>query len=120
MGRAIPPEWTVNLLSLGKEPWSLKELEDQLSTYHQQWQADQKKQIIAEWLERCQANKMMEKEKIMKEIIISQMMGAVALVRAIIAEEDAEVKSEHLKTVECFNCGKKVHYSTNCSAPRKK
>jgi hypothetical protein len=23
MGRAIPPEWTVNLLALGKEPWSL-------------------------------------------------------------------------------------------------
>jgi hypothetical protein len=28
-------------------------------------------------------------------------------------------KSEHLKTVDCFNCGKKVHYSTDCSAPRK-
>jgi hypothetical protein len=27
--------------------------------------------------------------------------------------------SEHLKTIECFNCGKKVHYSTDCSAPRK-
>jgi hypothetical protein len=27
--------------------------------------------------------------------------------------------SEHLITVECFNCGKNGHYSTSCSAPRK-
>jgi hypothetical protein len=47
MGRAIPPEWTVNLLALGKEPWRFKDLEDQLNMYRQQWQADQQKQIIA-------------------------------------------------------------------------
>jgi hypothetical protein len=28
MGRAIPPEWTVNLLALGKEPWKFKYLND--------------------------------------------------------------------------------------------
>jgi hypothetical protein len=27
--------------------------------------------------------------------------------------------SGHLKTIECLNCGKKGHYSTDCSAPRK-
>jgi hypothetical protein len=27
--------------------------------------------------------------------------------------------SEHLKNVECFNCGKKGHYSNDCSLPRK-
>jgi hypothetical protein len=27
--------------------------------------------------------------------------------------------SDHLKNVECFNCGKKGHYSTDCSLPRK-
>jgi hypothetical protein len=47
MGREIPPEWTVNLLAPGKEPWRFKDLEDQLNMYRQQWQADQQKQIIA-------------------------------------------------------------------------
>jgi hypothetical protein len=47
MGRAIPPEWTVNMLALGKEPWRFKDLEDQLNMYRQQCQADQQKQIIA-------------------------------------------------------------------------
>jgi hypothetical protein len=36
MGRAIPPEWTVNLLVIGKEPWRFKDLEDQLNMYRQQ------------------------------------------------------------------------------------
>jgi hypothetical protein len=31
MGRSIPPEWTVNLIALGKEPWRFKDLEDQLN-----------------------------------------------------------------------------------------
>jgi hypothetical protein len=47
MGQAIPPEWTVNLLALGKEHWRFKNLEDQLNMHHRQWQADQQKQIIA-------------------------------------------------------------------------
>jgi hypothetical protein len=34
---AIPPEWTVNMLSMGKEPWKFKDLDDQLNTYRQQW-----------------------------------------------------------------------------------
>jgi hypothetical protein len=37
MGRAIPHEWTVNLLALGKEPWRFKDLEDQLNMYRHQW-----------------------------------------------------------------------------------
>jgi hypothetical protein len=47
VGWAIPPEWTVSLLALGKEPWRFKNLEDQLNMFRQQWQADQQKQIIA-------------------------------------------------------------------------
>jgi hypothetical protein len=45
-GRAIPPEWTVHLLSMGKEPWKFKYLDDQLNTYRQQWQADKQPKII--------------------------------------------------------------------------
>jgi hypothetical protein len=47
MGLAIPPERTVNLLALKKEPRRFKDLEDQLNMYRQQWQSDQQKQIIA-------------------------------------------------------------------------
>jgi hypothetical protein len=39
--RAIPPEWSVSLLALGKEPWRFKDLEDQLNMYRQQWDTDQ-------------------------------------------------------------------------------
>jgi hypothetical protein len=46
IGRAIPPEWTGNLLALGKEPWRFNDLEDQLNMYRQQWQEYQQKQII--------------------------------------------------------------------------
>jgi hypothetical protein len=48
IGRAIPPEWTVNFLALGKEPWRFKDLEDQLNMYRQKWQAYHQKQIIAQ------------------------------------------------------------------------
>jgi hypothetical protein len=37
---------------------------------------------------------MMEKEKIMKEIIIIQMVGAVAVTREIMADKDAEEVEE--------------------------
>jgi hypothetical protein len=47
MGLAIPLQWTVKLLAIGKEPWRFKDLEDQLNMYRHQWQADQQKQIIA-------------------------------------------------------------------------
>jgi hypothetical protein len=45
-GRAIPPEWKVDLLDMSKEPWRFKDLDDQLGTYRQQWQSDKQKQIM--------------------------------------------------------------------------
>jgi hypothetical protein len=74
MGRAIPPEWTVNLLALGKEPWRFKYLEDQLNVYRQQWQTSQ-----------TTIN-----EKIVIEIITIPTANAVVLPKAIIIAEDAE------------------------------
>jgi hypothetical protein len=37
----------VNLFAIGKEPWRFKDLDDHLNMYHQQRQADQQNQIIA-------------------------------------------------------------------------
>jgi hypothetical protein len=31
---------------MGKEPWKFKDLDYQLNTYRQKWQADQQKQIV--------------------------------------------------------------------------
>jgi hypothetical protein len=47
MGQAIPPECTVNMLAIVKEPWHFEDVDDQLSMYRHQWQADQQKQIIS-------------------------------------------------------------------------
>jgi hypothetical protein len=46
MGRAIQPEWTVNLFAMDREPWKFKDLNDQLGSYRHQWQFDQQKHII--------------------------------------------------------------------------
>jgi hypothetical protein len=90
MGRAIPPEWTVNLLALGKEPWRFKDLEDQLNMYRRQWQADQQKQIIAQMAGKNpnKSNDGIRKKEV--GIITIQMAGAVVLATAIPIAEDAE------------------------------
>jgi hypothetical protein len=131
MGRAIPLEWTVPLLALGNEPWRLKDLEDQLSMYRQEWHADQQKQIIAKM-----AGKMPRKSNEGKKINDRNhhnSNGGRSSTRQGNTRQGAcggrgrghggrgerGNNSEHLKNVECFNCGKKGHYSTDCSLPRK-
>jgi hypothetical protein len=94
MGRAIPPEWTFNLLALGKEPWRFKNLEDQLKMYRQQWQADQQKQVIAQMAREMSSKSNDGNEKIMIEIITIPMEDAVVLAKAILAAEDAEEVEE--------------------------
>jgi hypothetical protein len=44
--RQAIPEWTSNLLALGKEPWRFKYVDDQLDMHRHKWQANQQKQII--------------------------------------------------------------------------
>jgi hypothetical protein len=89
MGRAVPPEWTVNLLALGKEPWRFKDLEDQLNVYRQQWQADQQSKSLLKWLERIQTSQTTINGKIVIEIITIPTAGAVVLATAITIAEDA-------------------------------
>jgi hypothetical protein len=90
MGRAIPPEWRVNLLALGKEPWRFKDLEDQLNMYRQQWQADQQKQIIAQMAGKHPNKSNDRKRKIVIGVITIPMADAVVLAMEILLAEDAE------------------------------
>jgi hypothetical protein len=132
MGWAIPPEWTVNLMALGKEPWRFKDLEDQLNMYCQQWQADQQKQIIAHMAGKMPGKTNEGKRKIddrnhknsnggrssTRQGNTSQ-WGRGGRGRGCGGSDGRGNNSDHLKNVECFNCGKKGHYSTDWSLPRK-
>jgi hypothetical protein len=89
MGRAIPPEWKVNLLALGKELWRFKDFEDQMNMYHHQWQSDQQKKIIAKMAGKIPGKTNEETKKKVEEIITIQVVDAVVLAKAIPAEEVA-------------------------------
>jgi hypothetical protein len=124
MERAIPPERTVNLLALGTEPWRFKDLEDQLNMYRQQCQADQQKNNIAQM-----AGKMPNKSNNGKRKNndrnhhnanggrSSTRQGNTSHIgrggrgRGRGGRVGRGNNSEHLKNVECFNCGKKGHYA---------
>jgi hypothetical protein len=128
MGRAIPPEWTVNLLALGEEPWRFKGLDDKLNVYRQQWQADQQKQIIAQMAgkntnksndgkrknsDRNHPNSNVERSS--NRHSNTNRRGQRGHERDRGGRGGRGNNSEHLQNVECFNCGKKGHYSTDCS-----
>jgi hypothetical protein len=127
MGRAIPPEWTKNLLALGKEPRRFKDLEDQLNMNRQQWQADQQNQIIAKMAGNM-PGKTNEGKRKNNERNHQNSNGGHSSTRQGNTSRGGRRgrgrcrggrggrgnNSEHLKNVGCFNCGKKGHYSTDC------
>jgi hypothetical protein len=119
MGRAIPPEWTVNLLVLGKEPWTFKDLDDQLNMYRQQWQADHQKQIIANIAGKITGKSNDGKRKNNERNHHNKNGGRSGGRQGNNGQGGrgrgrgghggrSSNNSEHLKTIECLNCGKKV------------
>jgi ribosomal protein L15 len=119
-------------LALGKEPWRFKDLEDQINVYRQQWQADQQKQIIAQMAGK-NPNKSNEGKRKNSDRNHHNSNGGRSSTRQGNNNRGGRGgrgrgrggrggrtnNSEHLQNVECFNCGKKGHYSTDCSLPRK-
>jgi hypothetical protein len=133
MGQAIPPERTVNLLALEKEPWRFKDLGDHLNMYRQQWKADQQKEIIARMAGKM-SSKTNEGKRKNSGINHHNSNGGRSSTRQGNTSRGGcggrgrvrggrggrgNNNSEHLKNVECLNCGEKGHYSTDCSISRK-
>jgi hypothetical protein len=116
MGRATSPEWTVNILALVKEPWRFKDLEDQLNMYPQQGQADQQKKIIAK-ISGKMPDKSRNRKRKKNERNHHNNNGGRSITRQGITIRGGRGGrrggrgsniSEHLKTIEYYNCGKKV------------
>jgi hypothetical protein len=100
--------------------------------YRQQWQADQQKQIIAKMAGKIPGKTNEGKRKIndrnhhksngerssTRQGNTSR-GGRGGRGRGRSGRGVRENNSDHLKNVECFDCGKKGHYSTDLSLPRK-
>jgi Pyruvate/2-oxoacid:ferredoxin oxidoreductase gamma subunit len=65
-----------------------------LNMYHQQWQSDQQKQIIANMADKCQISQTTVKEKTVREILTITIVVAAAVTRATMMEEDADAMEE--------------------------
>jgi hypothetical protein len=98
--------------------------------YRQQWQADQQKKIIANMAGKI-PGKTNEGKRKNSEKNHHNSSGGCSGARQGNNSRGGRGRgrggrggrvnnnSEHLKNVEFFNCGKKGHYSTDCSTPRK-
>jgi hypothetical protein len=128
MERAITPEWAVNVLALGKENWHFKD--DQLNMYRQQWQADRQNQIIANMAEKMPGKSNDGKRKHSERNPHNNNGGRSGGHQGNISQggrklgrgghgERGKINSDHLKTIECYNCGKKVPLQLIAPQPKK-
>jgi hypothetical protein len=99
--------------------------------YRQEWQADQQKQIIAQ-MAGNNPNKSNDGKRTNSDRNHQHSNGGRSSTRHGNTNRGGRGgrgrggggrgwrgnNSEHLQNVECFNCGKKGHYSTDCSLPR--
>jgi hypothetical protein len=90
MGRGIPPEWTVNMLSLGKEPWKFRDLDDHLNVYRHSVRRISKRKSLPKWLASIHTSQIMERGKIVIRIITIPMADAVVIAMETLLAEDAE------------------------------
>jgi hypothetical protein len=98
--------------------------------YRQQWQAHQQKQIIAKMAGKMPGNSYDDKRKNSERNTHNNNGGCSG------GHQDnngrgghgrgrgghggrGDNSSDHVKTIECYKCGKKCHYSTDCTAPKK-
>jgi hypothetical protein len=121
----------VNSSALGKDPWRFKVLDDQLSMYRQQWQADQQRHIIAKMAGKIPGKSNDGKRKNNESINHNNNGGRSGSRQGNNGRGGRErgrgshgrrgnINFDHLKPIIlCFNCGRKGHYSTDCTAPRK-
>jgi hypothetical protein len=100
--------------------------------YRQQWQADQQKQIIAKMAGKMPGKSNEGKRRKNDRNHQNSNGGRSSTHQGNTSRGGCGGRgrgrggrggrgnnSDHLKNGECFNCGKKGHYSTECSLPRK-
>jgi hypothetical protein len=98
----------------------------------QQWQADQQKKIIAKMAGKMPGKTNEGKRKINDRNHHTSNVGGSSTRQGNTSQVgrggrgrgpggrgERGNNSDHLKNVECFSCGKKGQYSTDCSLPRK-
>jgi hypothetical protein len=112
----------VNLLALGKDPWCFIDLQDQLNMYLHQWQADQQKQIIAKMDGKIPGKSNDGKLKNSVRNIHNNNGGRSGGHQGNSGHGGhggrgkghgdiggrGNNNSDHLSTIKCYNCGKKV------------